>query len=47
MPVTAAMAAELAKLWLPNLTQVFLTCIDLTVAAVSELARADWPDWSI
>ena len=43
VPVTPAMAAELANLQLPELAQLHLTDTGLTAAAVSELARADWP----
>ena len=37
------MAAELADLQLPNLMALDLMKSHLTIAAVSELARADWP----
>ena len=43
MPFTTGMAAELAKLQLPNLTTIFLDGTFSTAAAVSELVRADWP----
>lgn len=43
MPSTAAMAAELAKLALPNLIRLFLDSASLTAVAVSELTKADWP----
>ena len=42
-PVRAAMAAELAQLQLSNLISVTLVKTGLTAAALSELARADWP----
>ena len=41
--VSTDMAAELADLQLPNLMHLYLTNTALTAAAVSELARADWP----
>lgn len=37
------MAAELANLLLPDLMALYLVRCDLTAAAVSKLARADWP----
>ena len=43
VPFTTGMAAELAKLQLPNLASIFLNGAFLTAAAVSELVRADWP----
>ena len=42
-PVSAVMAAELAHLQLPDLMRLHLNNTGLTAAAVSELARADWP----
>lgn len=42
-PFSTDMAAELADLRLPNLTELDLMKSDLTAAAVSKLARADWP----
>ena len=41
--VSIDMAAELAGLQLPNLRELDLPDSGLTAAAVSELARADWP----
>ena len=43
IPVSAATAAELAQLHLPNLNRLFLDKMGLTAASMSELARADWP----
>ena len=40
---SAGMAAELADLRLANLSELHLKGSGLTAAAVSELARADWP----
>lgn len=42
-PVSAAMAAELAQLHLPNLKILWLNSTGLTAAAMSELASVDWP----
>ena len=42
-PVTAATAAELAKLQLPKLDSISLRCAGLTAAAISGLAEAHWP----
>lgn len=42
MPFNAHMAAELVDLQL-SLTSLYLDGTDLTAAAVTELARADWP----
>lgn len=42
-PFNVDMAAELANLQLPKLMSLYLTQADLTAAAVSKLARADWP----
>ena len=42
MPITAATAAELAKLQLPKLEFISLKGAGLTAAAMSELAKADW-----
>ena len=42
-PFSADMAAELADLQLPNLESLYLMESGLTAAAVSKLARADWP----
>lgn len=45
IPVTAAMAAELAQL--SHLHSISLDATDLTAAAVKELAKANWPKlWS-
>ena len=41
--VTVDTAAELADLQLPNMMWLDLSECSLTAAAVSELARADWP----
>ncbi|KAL3151644.1 hypothetical protein ABBQ38_012634 [Trebouxia sp. C0009 RCD-2024] len=43
MPVTAARAAELAKLRLPNLNSISLCGARLTAAAMSGLVEASWP----
>lgn len=42
--ITAAMAAELAKLKLPHLNIIILVAIEMTAAAVAELSQADWPE---
>ena len=42
VPVSAAMAAELAKLHLPNMSKISLNNTGLTAAAMSALAQADW-----
>ena len=42
-PFSAGMAAQLADLWLPNLSGLVPKGSRLTAAAVSELAKADWP----
>ena len=42
-PFNADMAANLAHLKYPNLRSLFLVDSALTAAAMSELARADWP----
>lgn len=42
-PFSVDMAAELANLQLPNLMSLYLTQTDLTAAAVSKLAGANWP----
>lgn len=43
MPLTAAGAAELAKLRLPNLNSISLCGARLTAATISGLFEADWP----